>query len=320
MPRSIWKGAISFGLVHIPVALYPAATESGIDFAWLDRRSMDPVGYKRINKRTGKEIERENIVKGVKQDDGDYVGLSDDEIRAAYPKTTQTIEIEGFVQAAEIPFVYLEKPYFLEPTNKGEKVYALLREAMTASGVIGIARVVMHTKEHLAALVPSGAGLVLNTLRWSNELRDMADLNLPAEGTKATNLKDAELRMAQQLIGDMTVEWKPAGYTDHFADAVRALIRQRVQAGATEKVEPLEATDLRAASNVIDLTALLKQSLGNRKGGGANATARSANEDAVDAGGDAEADTAAPAGKPAKKAARKIAKQGARKATQRRAA
>ncbi len=316
MPRSIWKGAISFGLVHIPVALYPAATESGIDFDWLDKRSMDPVGYKRINKRTGKEIERENIVKGVKQDDGDYVILSDDEIKAAYPKTTQTIEIEGFVQAAEIPFLYLEKPYFLEPLNKGEKVYALLREAMAASGVIGIARVVMHTKEHLAALVPSGAVLVLNTLRWSNELRDMGDLNLPAEGTKASNLKDAELKMAQQLIGDMTVEWNPGSYTDRFADAVRALIRRRVEAGATEKVEPLEATDQPAASNVIDLTALLKQSLGNRKGGASGATARAANEDAVDADGEAGADAAAPVRKPAKKAARKVAKQAAPKAAQ----
>ncbi|MEO8938781.1 MAG: Ku protein [Burkholderiaceae bacterium] len=270
MPRIIWKGAISFGLVHIPVALYPASSESGIDFDWLDKRSMDPVGYKRINKRTGKEIERDNIVKGVKQDDGDYVILSDDEIKAAYPKTTQTIEIEGFVHAPEIPFIYLEKPYFLEPMNKGEKVYALLREAMVSAGVIGIARVVMHTKEHLAALVPSGAGLVLNTLRWSNEIRDMGDLKLPAEGRKAANLKDAELKMAEQLIGDMTVAWDPGSYTDHFADAVRALIQQRVQAGKTEKVEPLEASDAPAASNVIDLTALLKQSLGNRKSGAAN--------------------------------------------------
>ncbi len=266
MPRIIWKGAISFGLVHVPVALYPASSESGIDFDWLDKRSMDPVGYKRINKRTGKEIERENIVKGVKQDDGDYVILSDDEIKAAYPKTTQTIEIEGFVHAPEIPFVYLEKPYFLEPMNKGEKVYALLREAMMAAGVIGIARVVMHTREHLAALVPSGAGLVLNTLRWSNEIRDMGDLNLPAEGRKAANLKDAELKMAEQLIGDMTVHWDANGYTDHFADAVRALIRQRVDAGKTEKVEPLEEAEQRSGSNVIDLTALLKQSLGSRKG------------------------------------------------------
>ncbi len=297
MPRIIWKGAISFGLVHVPVALYPASSESGIDFDWLDKRSMDPVGYKRINKRTGKEIEREYIVKGVKQDDGDYVILSDDEIRAAYPKTTQTIEIEGFVQAPEIPFVYLEKPYYLEPTNKGEKVYALLREAMLSSGVIGIARVVMHTKEHLAALVPSGAGLVLNTLRWSNEIREMGDLQLPAAGKKAANLKDAELKMAEQLIGDMTVAWDATSYTDHFADAVRALIQRRVEAGKTEKVEPLESADEPATSNVIDLTALLRQSLGRRKG----------SSPPRDTTADDEAADRPAARKTAKKAARKRA-------------
>lgn len=267
MPRAIWKGAISFGLVHVPVSLYPASSESGIDFDWLDKRSMDPVGYKRVNKRTGKEIEREDIVKGVKAETGDYVVLSEDEIKAAYPKTTQTIEIEGFVQAADIPFVYLEKPYYLEPADKAVKVYALLREAMTAAGVVGIARVVMHTKEHLAALIPSGAGLVLNTLRWSNDLRDPSALDLPAGGRKAANLKDAELKMAEQLIGDMTVAWKPESYTDHFADAVHALVRKRVAAGKTEKVEPLEPVDGPSGSNVIDLAGLLKKSLGHRKGG-----------------------------------------------------
>jgi DNA end-binding protein Ku len=266
MPRAIWKGAISFGLVHIPVGLYPASSESGIDFDWLDKRSMDPVGYQRINKRTGREIPREDIVKGVKAEGGDYVVLTDDEIKAAYPKTTQTIEIEGFVHAQEIPFYYLEKPYYLEPMNKGEKVYALLREAMAAAGVIGIARVVLHTKEHLAALVPSGPGLMINTLRWSNEIRDMSALNLPGAGRKAANLKDAELKMAEQLISDMTVAFDAASYTDRFADAVHSLVEQRVAAGRTETVEPLEEGESTSASNVIDLTALLKQSLAGRRG------------------------------------------------------
>ncbi|MGZ9275442.1 MAG: non-homologous end joining protein Ku, partial [Nitrospira sp.] len=171
MPRAIWKGAISFGLVHVPVGLFPASQESGIDFDWLDRRSMDPVGYKRINKRTGKEIAAEDVVRGVKQEGGEYVVLTDDEIKAAYPKATQTIEIETFVEAREIPFFYLEKPYLLAPIGKGDKVYALLREAMSELGVIGIARVVMHSKERLAALVPNGRALVLNTIRWSTDLR-----------------------------------------------------------------------------------------------------------------------------------------------------
>lgn len=264
MPRVIWKGAISFGLVHIPIALYPASSDSGVDFDWLDKRSMDPVGYKRINKRTGKEIARENIVKGVKLEDGDYVVLGDDEIKAAYPQSTQTIAIEAFCVAQQIPFTQLESPYYLAPINKGEKVYALLREAMLDAGVVGIARVVMHTKEHLAALVPAGPALILNTLRWAAELRPADELKLPPAGRKDAALKDSELKMAGQLIADMKVDFDPGQYADRFSDAVRALVQQRVAAGRTERVTPLEEPAPAGASNVVDLTELLKRSLGQR--------------------------------------------------------
>ena len=266
MPRVIWKGAISFGLVHVPVALYPASQEVGVDFDWLDKRSMDPVGYKRVNKRTGKEIAKDDIVKGIKLDDGDYVVLSDEEIKAAFPKSTQTIEIEAFVKASDIAFVLLERPYYLEPIGKGERVYALLRESMQEAGVIGIARLVMHTKEHLAALIPSGAALMLNTLRWATEMRPSDELNLPAQGNASTSLKPSELKMAAQLISDMTGPWDAAAYTDSFSAAVKALVKQKVNAGKTEQVTPLEdATEVANASNVVDLTALLAKSLERRK-------------------------------------------------------
>lgn len=275
MPRVIWKGAISFGLVHVPVALYPASQEVGIDFDWLDKRSMDPVGYKRVNKRTGKEIQKENIVKGIKQDDDDYVILSDDEIKTAFPKSTQTIEIETFVKASEIPFVLLERPYFLEPVGKGDKVYALLREAMSAAGVIGIARVVMHTKEHLAAVIPSGPALMLNTIRWASEIRSMDELKLPAEGKTAANLKPGELKMAAQLIKDMTSPWKAESYQDQFNIAVQRLVKQKLAAGETEKVTPLEQDASESGqSNVIDLTELLAKSLAKRKPVAAKSTAK----------------------------------------------
>jgi DNA end-binding protein Ku len=264
VPHAIWKGAISFGLVHIPVALYPGSSEIGIDFDWLDKRSMDPVGYQRINKKTGKEIAKENIVKGVKVQGDDYVVISDDEIKAAYPKTTQTIEIESFVHAADIPFTRLEKPYYIEPISKGEKVYALLREAMSEAGVVGIARVVMHTKEYLAALISTGPALILNTLRWSEEIRPWTEVKLPAAGKGS--LKPAELAMAKQLIGDMTETWKPDAYTDKFTTAIHALVAQRAKAGATQTVQPMEESADASAGNVVDLTALLKQSL-TRKGG-----------------------------------------------------
>ena len=267
MPRVIWKGAISFGLVNVPVALYPASQEIGIDFDWLDKRSMDPVGYKRVNKRTGKEIDNDDIVKGIRQADGDYVVLSEDEIKAAYPKSTQTIAIEAFVKADEIPFTLLEKPYFTAPTGKGsERVYALLREAMREAGVIGIARIVMHTKEHLAALIPDGDALMLNTIRWASEIRPRADIALPAAGKSAAKLKDGELKMARQLIGDMTSEWNPDHYADEFTSAIHALAARRVKAGKTEQVTSLEGDDApQASSNVIDLTELLKRSLETRK-------------------------------------------------------
>ena len=267
MPRSIWKGAIAFGLVHVPVALYPASQEDDIDFDWLDKRSMDPVGYQRINKRTGKPITKENIVKGVKQEDGSYVLMDEDEIRNAYPKTMQTIEIEAFVKASEIPFVYLEKPYYLEPIAKADKVYALLREAMIAHDVIGIARVVMHTKEHLAALMPDGPMLVLNTLRWATEVRKWDELRIPAAGKAAASLKDAELKMAGQLVNELTVKWRADTYHDHFAEAINKLIKAKVDAGKTHDVTPIESpVDNSAPSNVVDLTALLKNSLGKRRG------------------------------------------------------
>jgi DNA end-binding protein Ku len=266
-PRAIWKGAISFGLVHVPVALYPASQDAGIDFDWLDRRTMDPVGYQRINKRTGKPIKGSDIVKGVEQEDGDYVLVTDEQIKAAYPASTQSIEIETFVQAAEIPFLLLEKPYYLEPIGKGEKVYALLREAMFEAGVIGISRVVMHTKEHLAALVPMGPGLVLNTIRWANEIRPVDELKFPPEGRTAAGVKPAELKMATQLISDMTTTWDAESYQDRFVDAVQKLVKQKIAAGDTQVVTAIEASpEKTATSNVVDLTELLARSLKQRQG------------------------------------------------------
>jgi DNA end-binding protein Ku len=261
MARVIWKGAISFGLVHVPVALYPGSSESGIDFDWIDRRSMDPVGYRRINKRTGKEVDKDDIVRGVKVGDGDYVVLGDEEIAAAYPKTTQTIEIESFTAPTQIPFTLLERPYYLEPIARGEKVYALLREALREAGVVGLARLVLHTKEHLAVLVPAGPALLLDTLRWPAEVRDWKELDLPAAGRGAAQLKDAELKMATRLIQSMTQDFDPSRYENRFSAAVEALVEQRVKAGRTRPVKPLEEAPAAGGGKVIDLTELLARSL-----------------------------------------------------------
>ena len=262
--RAIWKGAISFGLVHVPVALHSATEEHEIDFDWLDKRSMDPVGYKRINKRTGREIAAEQIVKGVRlEGSDDYVVLSDDEIRDAYPKRTQTIAIETFVKAQDVSFAYAEKPYYLAPDGKAGRVYALLREALAKAAVIGIARFVLHNKEHLAALIPAGPALMLGTLRWADEIRSPAALDLPARG--AAGLKPAELKMAQQLIAEMTAPFKPEDYKDDFTSAIDALVKRKAKAGKKQKVEPFEAAPEPAGGdNVVDLTELLRSSLSGK--------------------------------------------------------
>ncbi|MDA8521041.1 non-homologous end joining protein Ku [Acidovorax sp. NCPPB 4044] len=266
--RALWKGAISFGLVHVPVGLYSATQDSGIDFDWLDKRSMDPVGYKRINKKTGKEITAENIVKGVEYEDGRYVVLTPEEISQAYPKTTQTIEIEAFLDADDIPFVYLERPYYTAPLKRGEKVYALLREALKKSHRVGVGKVVIQTKQHLAVLIPCGRALVLNLLRWGGEIRSFEELNLPPAGGKAVGLKDAEMRMAQQLIEDMSEGWDADKFRNSFSEEIMKLVEARAKAGDIAEVEPLEPASDTGGADVVDLTALLRRSLegGRRKG------------------------------------------------------
>lgn len=265
--RTIWKGAISFGLVHIPVGLHTATTESGVDFDWLDKRSMDPVGYKRINKRTGKEIDKDNIVKGVEYEDGQYVVISPEEIADAYPRTTQTIEIQQFVDAADVSFVYLERPYYVAPINKGQKVYALLRDTLAKSGKIGIAKVVIQTKQHLAALIPLGDALVLNLMRWGDDVKSTDELDLPKAGAKATTPSASELKMARMLVDDMSGAWDPEQYKDEFKSAVMGLVAKKVKAGKTETVvEPQEESPA-YADNVIDLTELLQRSLKGKSGG-----------------------------------------------------
>lgn len=259
--RTLWKGAITFGLVHIPIGLYSATQESGIDFDWLDRRTMDRVGYKRVNKTTGEEIDKDDIVKGVKWHGNQYVVLSPEEIEKAYPRTTQTIEIEAFVDADEVPFVYLERPYYVAPINRGDKVYALLREALKETNKIGIARVVIQTKQHLAVIIPCGPALVLNLLRWGGEIRSWEDLKLPPMGAKAAGVKDAELRMATQLIEGMSAHWDADAFRNSFGDEIMKLVEAKAHAGDVAQVGEPEEPAHTGGAEVIDLTELLRRSL-----------------------------------------------------------
>lgn len=262
--RSLWKGAISFGLVHVPIALYSATDESDLAFKMIDKRSMDPVGYKRVNKKSGKEVAWGDIVKGIEWEDGKFVLLSPEEIQAAYPKTTQTIEIEAFVSIDDIPFVYLEKPYYTAPINRGQKVYALLRESLAAVRKVGVAKVVIANKQHLAILMPCGPALVLNLLRWGGEIRSWEALQLPPQGVEAAGLKDAEMAMASQLIEEMSANWSADKFRDSFQAEVMKLVEAKASAGKIEQVEKVEASSTQPAStNVVDLTELLRRSLAN---------------------------------------------------------
>jgi len=263
--RSLWKGAISFGLVNIPVALHSATADDGIDFDWIDKRSMDPVGYQRINKKTGKTIDKENIVRGIAQDSGEYVVLSDEEIAGAYPKTTQTIEMDAFVSPGEIPFVFLERPYYLAPYGRGSaKVYALLRETLARKQLVGVARFVLHSKQHLAVVAPSGPALVLNTLRWESGVRSFEGLELPPEGVEKAGLSLKEMDMAERLVDDMAGHWKAGEYTDSFRERIEALVAEKRKEGKLENVSrPGEEDDgeKSGGAEVIDLTELLQRSL-----------------------------------------------------------
>ncbi|WP_017479665.1 Ku protein [Pseudomonas sp. PAMC 26793] len=263
MPRAIWKGAISFGLVHIPVSLVSATSSQGVDFDWLDKRSMDPVGYKRVNKTTGKEVTKDNIVKGVAYEKGRYVILSEDEIRSAHPKSTQTIEIIAFVASDQIPLQNIDTPYFLAPDKRGGKVYALLRETLKKTRKVALANVVLHTKQHLAALMPLESALVLVMLRWPAEVRGLDELELGSDVTKPT-LAKGELDMAKRLVEDMSADWKPEDYRDSFQEKIMALVAKKAKAGKIEDVESSEGEDERKSADVIDLTELLKRSLAGK--------------------------------------------------------
>lgn len=263
MARTMWKGAISFGLLHAPVGLYPASKQDEIDFDWLHRTSFKPVGYKRVVKDTGEEVGKDDIVKAVKYED-QYVVLSDEEIKAANVKSTHTIDIVGFTDAQDVNFLFFETPYYLAPTRGGEKVYALLREALLKTKKIGVALVVLHNKQHLAALIATPQAIVLNTLRWATEVRSPDDLDLPEEGLKGVAIKPKELQMATQLIESMTEEWAPGQFKDTFRDDIMKMVKEKYDAGMAKEITEVQIEEPEETSNVVDLTELLRKSLQGR--------------------------------------------------------
>jgi DNA end-binding protein Ku len=264
MPRAIWKGAISFGLVHIPVELYPAESRQGLDLDILDRRDFAPVGYKLYNKQTGKDIERKDTVKGYQFERDKYVVLSEEDLKRANVEATQTIDIQSFVDAGEVSPLYFEQPYYLAPSRGGDKVYVLLRETLQQADKIGIAQVVIRTKQHLAALMPVGEAIVLNILRYQEEIRSLEGINLPDAKSKRAAVSDKEIKMALSLLEDMTEPWQPERYHDTYREDVMAMIDKKIaahQVNVISEAETEAAPAPQARSNVVDLMDLLKKSI-----------------------------------------------------------
>jgi DNA end-binding protein Ku len=265
MARALWKGAISFGLVNIPVELYTAEDRKSFKFSMLDKRDLSPVGYKRYSKSSGKEVPWENVVKGYEYDKDQYVVLSDEDFKQANVRATQTIDIRAFVQAGEIPLEYYETPYYLAPGARGQKVYALLREALKATGRVAVAEVVLRTTPHLAVVYPEGKALMLNTLRYQDELKEPTGLELPPESMKSAGVSAKEVELAKRLIDDMTGEWDPSQYKNTYHDDLMARIEEKIKKGQTEEITEAAKEDQPRTAQVIDLADLLKQSLGKAR-------------------------------------------------------
>jgi DNA end-binding protein Ku len=259
----IWKGHISFGLVNIPVALQPAEARDELDFTLLDERDLSPIGYRKVNKRTGKEVPGDRITRGFEHRKGRYVIVTDEDLRRASPERTQRIDILSFVDPAEVAPIFYDRPYYLAPVAKSEKGYALLREALRRTAKAGIASVVVRTRQYLAMLTAYESVLALILLRFASELREPRALGAPT-GARGAGITDREIRMAEELVRDMSGPWNPAKYRDQYRSELMAFIRKRARTGRKEEPLPAKAPRTKPAE-VIDLMELLKRSVGKRR-------------------------------------------------------
>jgi DNA end-binding protein Ku len=274
MTRPVWNGTISFGLLNVPVQIFSGERSVDLHFRLLDSRDRKPIRYERVNSDTGEEVAWKDVVKAFEYEKGNYVVIPEQELRAAAPEMTETVEIEAFVDRDAISPMYFEKPYFLVPGKKAEKGYVLLRETLKKTGRVGIGKVVIRTRQYLSALMPQGDALLLNLMRFPQELIQPDQFKLPAGKLSDYRISARELEMAGQLIDSMTASWKPADYRDDFRDKLHKFVARRIAkaSGSKRRDEEEPAPAPRGATNVVDFMALLKKSLaakGDR--GGKNA-------------------------------------------------
>jgi DNA end-binding protein Ku len=268
MARAIWKGSISFGLVNIPIALYPATRREELKFRLLRKSDLSPVNYKRVAEKDGKEVLWDQIVKGYEYEKGKYVVLKDEDFERVDLEATQTVDIQDFVDQEQIDPMFFYKPYYLEPQKGGDKSYALLRDALKDSGKVGIAKVVIKTRQYLAGVKPEDGALVLELMHFADELADPGKLHVP----KKTELGKREMNMAKSLIDSMSSKWNPEKYKDDYREALMEVIEEKVEAGGKEIEEkPKKAPK---PTKVIDLVSVLQKSL-DQTGAKKRAPARS---------------------------------------------
>lgn len=259
--RAIWKGSISFGLVNIPIALYPATRREELKFRLLRGSDLSPVNYKRVAEKDGKEVAWDQIVKGYEYEKGKFVVLGEKDFQRVDLEATQTVDIQDFVNVDEIDPMYFYKPYFLEPQKGGDKAYVLLRDVLAKTNKVGIAKVIIKTRQYLAGVKAMKHALVLELMHFAQELSDSDKLNVPTKMEPGKREAD----MAKALVESMTSEWNPLKYKDDYRDALLEVIEEKVEAGGKEIEE--KPKQKKTSSKVIDLVAILQESLAKSEGG-----------------------------------------------------
>lgn len=261
MSRPIWKGHISFGLVNVPVVLHAAERRAGdLSFRMIDSRNSARVRYERVNEETGEEVPWDKIVKGYEYEDGNYVLMTEEELAHASPEMTRTIEIEEFVDMADIDLRYFDRPYVLVPDKKGEKGYVLLREAIQDAGKAGIAKVVIRARQYLAALIAQGNALVLELLRFDQELIDIGEFDLPTSDLRKHGVAKKEIDLATRLIDGMTVKWNAGKFHDEYREVLMKLVQKKIQTGQTEAIDVKDEEEA-PARQTINFMDVLKRSV-----------------------------------------------------------
>lgn len=285
MPHPLWRGAISFGLVTIPVSLYPARSPKvELAFKTLDRMHLQPVHERRLDIEE-KEVPYEDTVKGYEYEKDQFVVVTPQDFETANVEATQSIDIIHFVDAGQIDPVYYDKPYYVEPQKAGRKAYALLREVLKSSDKVGVGRIVIRTRQHMCALRASGPLIVAHLLRWSYELRRQEEFDLPEENLDKLGISPQELQMAQQLVEAMVAEWEPEQYRDTYREDLLQLIEEKVRRGELTESLPAAPKRKERGAEVVDIMSLLKRSMEQKKQGGGGA-GKSGAKSAARAGGE----------------------------------